>query len=403
MNCSATSGRMMASAMAAVSSGETEGSPSNLRRSPWTRMRGGEPTLMCRSEPSVSARTRSSRSSHSWAMALVSAGRRARLRAWLLFARGAAPGHRGGQRAALRVAGDGPGRRSPGPVPARLPRLGLVLAPPSARAGPGRLPRRGPLPAGISPHRGPRRRPLPDRGPGGRRLRPPRRPGRRRPGRTRGPRLGGADQLRGRRPGPRAVAAGGRHGRAPGPGRRLRLLLLRPAAAQLVHVLLPAPPGRGGRGPGRPGLHRPALGRLVPRLPGGPGARGGPLHPPRAARGRRRPRRRVRDRGMSAPRPGLAELAPDRLPDGVLAVVRRSCPTCSLVAPVLAQLAGAGVGLTVWVQDDPSFPAGVAGVVDDTGLELSYRLGVTTVPTLVRVEGGREVERLEGWDRAGWE
>ena len=106
---------------------------------------------------------------------------------------------------------------------------------------------------------------------------------------------------------------------------------------------------------------------------------------------------------MSAPRPGLAELAPDRLPDGVLAVVRRSCPTCSLVAPVLAQLAGAGVGLTVWVQDDPSFPAGVAGVVDDTGLELSYRLGVTTVPTLVRVEGGREVERLEGWDRAGWE
>ena len=106
---------------------------------------------------------------------------------------------------------------------------------------------------------------------------------------------------------------------------------------------------------------------------------------------------------MSATRPGLAELAPAHLPDGVLAVVKRSCPTCSLVAPVLAQLAGAGVGLTVWVQDDPSFPPGVAGVVDDTGLELSYRLGVTTVPTLVRVEGGREVERVEGWDRGGWE
>ncbi|HMC42764.1 MAG TPA: thioredoxin family protein [Acidimicrobiales bacterium] len=91
------------------------------------------------------------------------------------------------------------------------------------------------------------------------------------------------------------------------------------------------------------------------------------------------------------------------LPDGVLAVVKRSCPTCSLVAPVLAGLAGAGIGLTVWTQDDPTFPDGVPGVVDDGSLELSYRLGITVVPTLVRVEAGREVERLEGWDRAGWE
>jgi hypothetical protein len=65
--------------------------------------------------------------------------------------------------------------------------------------------------------------------------------------------------------------------------------------------------------------------------------------------------------------------------------------------------AGAGAALTVWSQDDPTFPDGVPGVVDDSALGLSYRLDVTTVPTLVRVEGGREVERVEGWSRTAWE
>ena len=45
-----------------------------------------------------------------------------------------------------------------------------------------------------------------------------------------------------------------------------RLLLLRPAAALLVHVLLPAPAGGDGGADGRPGVHRPAVGRLVARL-----------------------------------------------------------------------------------------------------------------------------------------
>ena len=44
------------------------------------------------------------------------------------------------------------------------------------------------------------------------------------------------------------------------------LLHLRPAAAVLVHVLLPAPAGRHGGADGRPGVHRPAVGRLVARL-----------------------------------------------------------------------------------------------------------------------------------------
>ena len=45
-----------------------------------------------------------------------------------------------------------------------------------------------------------------------------------------------------------------------------RLLLLRPAPAVLVHVLLPVAAGRHGGADGRPGVHRPAVGRLVARL-----------------------------------------------------------------------------------------------------------------------------------------
>jgi hypothetical protein len=89
------------------------------------------------------------------------------------------------------------------------------------------------------------------------------------------------------------------------------------------------------------------------------------------------------------------------LPDGWVAVVKRDCPTCVLVEPVLQQLAGAGT-LTVYSQDDPSFPAGVQ-VVDDRELEVSWQLQVETVPTLLRVEDGREVARVQGWLREQWE
>ena len=90
-----------------------------------------------------------------------------------------------------------------------------------------------------------------------------------------------------------------------------------------------------------------------------------------------------------------------QLPDGWVAVVKRACPTCELVVPVLTQLAAAGP-LTVLSQDDPSFPAGLT-VVDDRELERSWRLQVQTVPTLLRVEDGAEVERTEGWLRERWE
>ena len=92
------------------------------------------------------------------------------------------------------------------------------------------------------------------------------------------------------------------------------------------------------------------------------------------------------------------------LPDGVLAVVKRECPTCVVVAPVLAELAARlGPALTVYSQDDPAFPAGVAGVVDDRSLDVSWQLQLETVPSLIRVVGGAEVDRIVGWDRRRWE
>ncbi len=92
----------------------------------------------------------------------------------------------------------------------------------------------------------------------------------------------------------------------------------------------------------------------------------------------------------------------DRLPDGIVAIVKRDCPTCELVVPVFAELAAAGTPLTIYSQDDPSFPSGFP-VVDDTTLEISFRFQIETVPTLMRVDDGVIVERTEGWVRERWE
>ena len=90
-----------------------------------------------------------------------------------------------------------------------------------------------------------------------------------------------------------------------------------------------------------------------------------------------------------------------KLPDGWVAVVKRACPTCELVAPVLQELAGRGA-LTVYSQDDVDFPEGLAPR-DDTELAVSYHYGIETVPTLLRVEDGAERERAVGWHRGDWE
>ena len=89
------------------------------------------------------------------------------------------------------------------------------------------------------------------------------------------------------------------------------------------------------------------------------------------------------------------------LPNGIIAFVKRDCPTCELVAPVLRQLAEDGT-LTVYSQDDPDFPSGVE-VSDDTSLEVSWHQNIEAVPTLLRVEDGIEKERVLGWHRKEWE
>jgi thiol-disulfide isomerase/thioredoxin len=88
--------------------------------------------------------------------------------------------------------------------------------------------------------------------------------------------------------------------------------------------------------------------------------------------------------------------------DGLVAVVKRDCPTCVLAAPVLAELAALG-GITVYTQDDPTFPEEIAGRIDDTGLDVSYRLGIEIVPTLIRFQDGEAIGHTYGWDRAEWE
>ena len=89
------------------------------------------------------------------------------------------------------------------------------------------------------------------------------------------------------------------------------------------------------------------------------------------------------------------------LPDGLVAVVKQDCATCRLVVPVLEQLASARP-LTVYTQDDPAFPASVSPN-DDTDLAVSWHHDIETVPTLIRVEGGREEDRTVGWFRPEWE
>jgi hypothetical protein len=88
--------------------------------------------------------------------------------------------------------------------------------------------------------------------------------------------------------------------------------------------------------------------------------------------------------------------------DGLVAVVKRDCPTCELTAPVLGELARRA-GITVYTQDDPTFPDTVPMRVDDHGLDVSHQLKIEIVPTLVRFESGREVARTYGWDRGEWE
>jgi len=83
------------------------------------------------------------------------------------------------------------------------------------------------------------------------------------------------------------------------------------------------------------------------------------------------------------------------LPDGLVVVVKRDCETCRMVAPLLPQFAR-----VVYTQDDPGFPTTEA--VHDSDLAISWHHDIETVPTVLRVANGVEVERTVGWVRDQW-
>ena len=51
------------------------------------------------------------------------------------------------------------------------------------------------------------------------------------------------------------------------------------------------------------------------------------------------------------------------IPDGLVAYVKRACPTCTLIEPQMRQVARKLADFSVVSQDDPKFPAGVERVV----------------------------------------
>ena len=91
-----------------------------------------------------------------------------------------------------------------------------------------------------------------------------------------------------------------------------------------------------------------------------------------------------------------------QLPDGIVAIVKRECATCVMVDPLFAHIAASGAPLTVYTQDDPTFPASVAAV-HDADLSVSWHYDIETVPTLLRIENGVEVDRTFGWSKDAWQ
>jgi hypothetical protein len=87
--------------------------------------------------------------------------------------------------------------------------------------------------------------------------------------------------------------------------------------------------------------------------------------------------------------------------NGLVVFVKRGCETCMMVESVLASLVQSQP-VVVFTQDDPSFPQSVSAI-DDTSLEQSFHFDIAAVPTIIRLENGREVTRTFGWNRDEWE
>lgn len=82
-------------------------------------------------------------------------------------------------------------------------------------------------------------------------------------------------------------------------------------------------------------------------------------------------------------------------------VVKQDCPTCTMLTPVYEQLHENNLTVSIYTQDNPSFPT--AAAIDDSSLQHSFQLDIETVPTLIRYEKGVENGRTVGWHRETWE
>lgn len=82
-------------------------------------------------------------------------------------------------------------------------------------------------------------------------------------------------------------------------------------------------------------------------------------------------------------------------------VVKKSCETCLLIEPVIRLLAELPTTKII-SQDTLDFAADIAVNYDET-LEISHKLGIEVVPTLIVDEDGQEVARTHGWDRDQWQ
>lgn len=89
-------------------------------------------------------------------------------------------------------------------------------------------------------------------------------------------------------------------------------------------------------------------------------------------------------------------------PASWLVFTKRDCPTCTLIESVLQELDKESTPITVYSQDDPSFPAQVSTVIDDTSLKQSYLRKIETVPTLIQIENDTETQRIVGWNKDEW-
>ena len=89
------------------------------------------------------------------------------------------------------------------------------------------------------------------------------------------------------------------------------------------------------------------------------------------------------------------------LRDGWTLIVKRECATCVMVVPVIERLMRELPSLTVYTQDDPTFPEGVVSV-SDLDLAVSWHADIDTVPTLIFRENGVETKRTFGWMRSEW-